>query len=72
MRECIASANRARAEAVAELRSARFRHEQATRCAGCGLRKHTPLRVDGMGGYVCLTCIDTRLHELLAKEPADG
>ncbi|MBI1689484.1 hypothetical protein [Methylorubrum sp. DB1722] len=67
-RQSLVEANRSRAEAVSELRSARFRHEQATRCAGCGERKHTPLRVDDMGGYVCLTCIDTRLHELLAKE----
>lgn len=44
---------------------------QATNCAGCGKRKHTPLRVDGMGGYVCLTCIDERLEELLdAEQPA--
>lgn len=55
-------------EASTELRSARFRHEQATRCAGCGQRKHTPLTVDEMGGYVCLTCIDKRLIELLTKE----
>ncbi|MCK2054969.1 hypothetical protein [Methylobacterium sp. 37f] len=63
-------AEQERNEAVSELRSARFRHEQATRCAGCGERKHTPLRVDDMGGYVCLTCIDKRLHELLEKEHA--
>lgn len=44
---------------------------QATNCAGCGKCKHTPLRVDGMGGYVCLTCIDERLEELLdAEQPA--
>jgi hypothetical protein len=43
---------------------------QATNCAGCGKYKHTPLRVDGMDGYVCLTCIDTRLEELLAAESA--
>ena len=36
---------------------------QATRCAGCGKHKHTPLRVDWMGGYVCLTCIDKKLDE---------
>ena len=34
---------------------------QETECAVCGKRKHTPLRVDGMGGYVCLTCIDDKL-----------
>lgn len=43
---------------------------QSTNCAGCGKHKHTPLRVDSMGGYVCLTCIDTRLEELLAEESA--
>ncbi|OHV09528.1 hypothetical protein BK022_26715 [Methylorubrum extorquens] len=41
-RQSLVEANRSRAEAVSELRSARFRHEQATRCAGCGERKHTP------------------------------
>lgn len=41
---------------------------QATRCAGCGEHKHTPLRVDRMDGYVCLTCIDKRLEELLDAE----
>ncbi|TXM72174.1 hypothetical protein FV226_13170 [Methylobacterium sp. WL12] len=61
-------AEQERTEAVTELKSARFRHEQSTRCAGCGERKHTPLRVGDMGGYVCLTCIDKRLTELLSKE----
>ena len=37
---------------------------QATKCAGCGERKNTPLRRDDMGGYVCLTCVDKRLNEL--------
>lgn len=35
--------------------------EQETECANCGKRKHTPLRVDFMGGYVCLTCIDRQV-----------
>lgn len=30
---------------------------QETNCGNCGKTKHTPLRVDFMGGYVCLTCI---------------
>jgi hypothetical protein len=38
---------------------------QATMCAECGKHKHTPLRVDAMGGYVCLTCIDQKLESLL-------
>ncbi|WP_204273186.1 hypothetical protein, partial [Stenotrophomonas maltophilia] len=38
-----------------------YASKQATTCAGCGQHKHTPLRIDAMGGYVCLTCIDARL-----------
>jgi hypothetical protein len=41
---------------------------QATNCARCGKHKHTPLRVDGMDGYVCLTCIDKELERLLDAE----
>ncbi|AOJ09641.1 hypothetical protein WS71_20225 [Burkholderia mayonis] len=40
---------------------------QATNCARCGQHKHTPLRIDWMGGYVCLTCID---RELESRSPA--
>lgn len=40
---------------------------QATQCAQCGERKHTPLRIDAMGGYVCLTCIDKKLGSLLGE-----
>lgn len=40
---------------------------QATTCAECGEHKHTPLRVDAMGGYVCLTCIDKKLGALLGE-----
>ena len=40
---------------------------QATNCAGCGEHKHTPLRIDAMGGYVCLTCIDKKLGSLLGE-----
>ena len=40
---------------------------QATNCAGCGEHKHTPLRIDSMGGYVCLTCIDKKLGSLLGE-----
>lgn len=36
---------------------------QQTKCAVCLGLKHTPLRVDHMGGYVCLTCIDKELHK---------
>lgn len=38
---------------------------QATTCAVCLEHKHTPLRRDEMGGYVCLTCIDKRLDAVL-------
>lgn len=47
-----------------------YASSQSTNCAGCGKHKHTPLRVDPMGGYVCLTCIDQRLEGLLAEESA--
>lgn len=40
---------------------------QATHCAGCGEYKHTPLRIDAMGGYVCLTCIDRKLGAVLGE-----
>jgi hypothetical protein len=40
---------------------------QATTCACCGEHKHTPLRIDKMGGYVCLTCIDKKLGSLLGE-----
>lgn len=40
---------------------------QATVCAACGEHKHTPLRIDKMGGYVCLTCIDQKLGSLLGE-----
>ncbi|CAJ4666001.1 gp41 [Burkholderia pseudomallei] len=40
---------------------------QATNCARCGNYKHTPLRIDWMGGYVCLICID---RELESRSPA--
>lgn len=40
---------------------------QATMCASCLEHKHTPLRIDAMGGYVCLTCIDRKLGSLLGE-----
>lgn len=46
-----------------------YASEQETNCAGCGVRKHTPLRVDWMGGYVCLTCIDEKLEEMYEALP---
>lgn len=45
--------------------AATYSSTQATNCAVCGEHKHTPLRVDRMGGYVCLTCIDEKLEALL-------
>lgn len=44
-----------------------YASKQATTCAGCGQHKHTPLRIDAMGGYVCLTCIDARLSGMLGE-----
>ena len=43
-----------------------YHSDQHTRCAVCGIDKHTPLRRDEIGGYVCLTCIDKMLDELSA------
>lgn len=51
------------------LRGYVYASKQATSCAGCGDYKHTPLRVDWMGGYVCLTCID---KELESRDPEDA
>ncbi len=50
-----------------ELASHTYTSKQATNCAECGKHKHTPLRIDAMGGYVCLTCIDKRLGGLLGE-----
>ncbi|WP_251477726.1 hypothetical protein [Stenotrophomonas lactitubi] len=47
------------------LRGYAYASKQATTCAGCGKHKHTPLRIDAMGGHVCLTCIDQKLCTLL-------
>ena len=41
-----------------------YKSNQSTKCAGCRIVKHTPLRNDEMGGYVCLTCIDKELAQL--------
>lgn len=46
-----------------------YASEQATNCAGCGQHKHTPLRRDDMGGYVCLTCIDKELSSRTQAHP---
>lgn len=47
------------------LRGYAYASKQATTCASCGKHKHTPLRIDAMGGYVCLTCIDQKLGALM-------
>lgn len=49
------------------LRGYAYASKQATTCAGCGKHKHTPLRIDALGGYVCLTCIDQKLGTLLGE-----
>ncbi len=46
-----------------------YASKQRTVCAVCGCLKHTPLRRDEMGGYVCLTCIDRRLDEVMDLQP---
>lgn len=40
-----------------------YASNQAANCAVCGKHKHTPLRVDWMGGYVCLSCINRALTQ---------
>lgn len=60
-------------EAKAERAAMTYSSKQATECAGCGKRKHTPLRRDEMGGYVCLTCIDRELDKWLpVHDPVTG
>lgn len=49
-----------------------YSSKQATKCAVCGEHKHTPLRVDRMGGYVCLTCIDKELENPAAVPSGDA
>jgi hypothetical protein len=44
---------------------------QQTNCGCCGELKTTPLRVDWLGGYICLTCADQKLHEL-KPQPSPG
>ncbi|WP_208449984.1 hypothetical protein [Burkholderia ambifaria] len=46
--------------------------KQATKCASCGEHKHTPLRIDWMGGYVCLTCIDRELESRAPRTEIAG
>lgn len=67
------------AEEIERLRTARqtnlpddehpytYASTQATNCACCGKYKHTPLRIDAMDGYVCLTCIDQKLGSLFGE-----
>lgn len=49
-----------------------YASKQETQCAGCGISKHTPLRVDDMGGYVCLTCIDKKLEDFYAAPVSEA
>ena len=49
-----------------------YASKQETNCAVCGQRKHTPLRNDTMGGYVCLTCIDRELERMQAANPQNA
>jgi hypothetical protein len=56
-----------RASAEPEKVAYTYASTQATNCASCGEHKHTPLRIDAMDGYVCLTCIDNKLGSLLGE-----
>jgi hypothetical protein len=56
-----------RAAPVAPQQEYTYSSTQATNCAQCGKHKHTPLRIDAMGGYVCLTCIDKKLGSMLGE-----
>ena len=38
-----------------------YHSDQHTKCALCGIDKHTPLRT--WDGYICLTCIDKLLEK---------
>ena len=38
-----------------------------TTCAVCKEVKHTPIRNDTMGGYVCLSCVDKEIERLQKK-----
>lgn len=62
-----AEVSASRASPVQPKRTPTYSSTQATMCAGCGEHKHTPLRIDAMGGYVCLTCIDQKLGSLLGE-----
>jgi hypothetical protein len=68
LRTQLAESQAARLAAEEKVEGLTYKSTQATECAGCGVRKHTPLRRDEMGGYVCLTCIDRRLDALLQPE----
>ena len=62
-----AAATALRAALSAPVAEPTYTSTQATNCACCGKHKHTPLRIDAMGGYVCLTCIDQKLGSLLGE-----
>lgn len=54
---------------VERLRQSLAVAQQATTCAGCGVYKHTPNRMDGeFGGYVCGGCMEARIHALRETE----
>lgn len=40
-------------------------HVSTRRCAKCGGAKPLPYRRDDLGGFVCLTCVEKRLDELI-------
>ena len=46
--------------------------QPSSACASCGEHKNTPLRIDWMGGYVCLTCIDRELESRAPRTEMAG
>jgi len=65
--DAITALRKALAEQPAQQEPYTYTSTQSTMCAECGEHKHTPLRIDAMGGYVCLTCIDQKLGSLLGE-----
>jgi hypothetical protein len=56
------------AEETEELKAQLADIQQHTVCACCGEDRHTPLRRDHMGGYVCIRCIEKELDNKLEVE----
>lgn len=67
---CQQAAAQARVSALIDARDVfTYQSSQATKCAMCSEHKHTPLRNDDLGGYICFTCIEKELIRLQAFDP---